>query len=190
MEELAAQYAIDQHTKDGLIESLKREKRCRKRGKKLNLVGEEDNGPQLFSTPRVQAAQAFQAEKEEKEKQERARIDANKVATRMKKQKKDAEKAEKALQASAREANKDEVKAQEKSEKQAQKKKEDQAKKASNNTLLQTKSPAKPRKAPVCKKKVVRFANTIVEEGGEAGLEKRTKTGRIIKPPRIFEQGI
>lgn len=58
-EELTAQAAINKHTKEGLIESLKREKKSRKQGKRLNLVGEEDSGPQLFSTPRVRAILAF-----------------------------------------------------------------------------------------------------------------------------------
>ena len=40
--ELAIQVALDKHIKEGLIESLKLEKRCRNRGKKLNLVSKED----------------------------------------------------------------------------------------------------------------------------------------------------
>jgi hypothetical protein len=121
-EELAAQAALDKHTKEGLFESLKLEKKCHNRGKKLNLLGEEDCGPQLFSTERVKAAQTFQAQKEEEERRERARIDANKAAAAIKKAEKEAKAAEKRLQAAIRGANKAEVEAEEKAEKQAQKK--------------------------------------------------------------------
>jgi len=44
-EELAAQAALDKHTKEGLLESLKLEKKSKYRGKRLNLVGKEDKGP-------------------------------------------------------------------------------------------------------------------------------------------------
>jgi hypothetical protein len=37
--------ALDKHTKEGLIESLKLEKKYYNRGKRLNLLGEEDKGP-------------------------------------------------------------------------------------------------------------------------------------------------
>jgi hypothetical protein len=42
-ERLAAQYEVDKYLNIGLIETLKTEKARRKRGKKLNLVGEDDH---------------------------------------------------------------------------------------------------------------------------------------------------
>jgi hypothetical protein len=42
---LAAQNSIAQHTITGLIRAFKTEKKKRNRGKQLNLVSEEDNGP-------------------------------------------------------------------------------------------------------------------------------------------------
>ena len=62
-ERLAADHSIDQHIIKGLCEALKNKKKRRKRGKRLNLLGEEDNGPQFFSSARVQAARAWQASK-------------------------------------------------------------------------------------------------------------------------------
>ena len=62
-ERLAADHSIDQHIIKGLCEALKNEKKRRKRGKRLNLLGEENNGPQFFSPARVQAARAWQASK-------------------------------------------------------------------------------------------------------------------------------
>jgi hypothetical protein len=42
---LAAQYSIDQHVVRGLTTALQDKKKRRKRGKRLNLLGEEDSGP-------------------------------------------------------------------------------------------------------------------------------------------------
>lgn len=183
-EELSTQVALDKHIKEGLIESLKREKKSHNWGKRLNLLGEEDNGPQLFSTLRVKVAQAFQAAKEEK-----ARIASNKAATAAKKAKDDAIKAEKALQAAARAANKDEVEAQEKAEKQAQKQKEAQAKKALKDPPAKAKAPAKPKKTLACKKKVVRFDGVDLNKVVSAKPPERTSSDRAVKVLKIFEKG-
>jgi hypothetical protein len=48
-EVLATQHAVDEHVKKGLIETVTVEKKRRKRGKKLNILGKEDHGPQFFS---------------------------------------------------------------------------------------------------------------------------------------------
>ena len=50
---LATQHEIDRHVKQGLIGALKDEKKRRRRGKKLNLLGEEGSGPQIFSPARI-----------------------------------------------------------------------------------------------------------------------------------------
>jgi hypothetical protein len=55
-EELAAKDSINQHIIKGLQESLKLEKKKRKLGKRLNLIGEEDHGPQFFTPERVRTA--------------------------------------------------------------------------------------------------------------------------------------
>jgi hypothetical protein len=137
----------------------------------------------------VKRAQAIAAEKDEKEKQERARIDANKAATALKKQKTEAAKAQKALQAAVRSANKAEVEAEEKAERQAQKKKEALVKKASKDPLVKTKALVKAQKAPIREKKAVQF-NGVDEEGGvPAEPQKQTSKGRMIKKPVIFEKG-
>ena len=86
-EELAIQAALDKHTKEGLLESLKIEKKSNKRGKRLNVLGKENSSPILFGADVVREAQAVAAVKEEKEKAERARIDGNKAASAIKKAK-------------------------------------------------------------------------------------------------------
>jgi hypothetical protein len=50
---LAAQNSIAQHTITKLIQALKTEKKKQNCGKQLNLVGEEDNRPQLFTPNQV-----------------------------------------------------------------------------------------------------------------------------------------
>ena len=189
-EELAAQAALDRHTKEGLIKSLKTEKKCRIRGKRLNVLGIAHTEPILFSAPNVRRAQEIAAEKEEKEKQERARIDGNKAASALKKQKEVAKKAEKALQAAVRSDNLEEVAAEEKAEKQAQKKKGKAVKEALKDILVKTRTPIKARKTPVRSRKVVRFIGGDIGGGVSAEPAKRTSRGRAIKKPIIFEQGI
>ena len=53
---LAAQHEIDQHIQRGLFETVKTEKQRRQRGKRLNLVGKEDTGAQIFKPEQVLAA--------------------------------------------------------------------------------------------------------------------------------------
>lgn len=60
-EKLAAKVDILEFENKGLIGLLKIEKQKRNRGKRLNLLGEEDNGRQLFSQSRVRAARDFAA---------------------------------------------------------------------------------------------------------------------------------
>jgi hypothetical protein len=50
---LTAQHSIDQHVVKGLVTALKDEKKRRKRSKRLNLLGEEDSGPQFFNPGRI-----------------------------------------------------------------------------------------------------------------------------------------
>ena len=55
-EQLAAQVSIDNHIIKGLQQTIQIEKSKRKKGKRLNLVGKEDSGPQFFTPARVKAA--------------------------------------------------------------------------------------------------------------------------------------
>jgi len=55
------------------------ERQKRQKGKKLNLLGKSDAGPQFFSPNRVRAGLAFQAEKAADEQADRDRIANKKV---------------------------------------------------------------------------------------------------------------
>lgn len=66
----------------GLIEALKAKKKKKNRGKRLNLLSEKDDGPQLFSFLRVQATYNFiydkKVEKSNKKKMQRRKKKSNK----------------------------------------------------------------------------------------------------------------
>ena len=76
---LAAQVSIDQHIINGLHTALKLERQKRKKGKKLNLVGEDDIGPQFYSPDRVRRALVFQGEKEANEQADQDLITSKKA---------------------------------------------------------------------------------------------------------------
>jgi hypothetical protein len=62
VERLVTQHEIDVHVNQGLRKALTYEKQKRRKGKRLNLLGEDSSAPQLFSPSRVQAAKAHQAQ--------------------------------------------------------------------------------------------------------------------------------
>jgi hypothetical protein len=64
---LASQASIDQHIINGLHVALKLERQKCKKGKKLNLVGEDDIRLQFYSLCRVRRTLEFQSEKETEE---------------------------------------------------------------------------------------------------------------------------
>jgi hypothetical protein len=152
-------------------------------------LGEEHTKPILFSADNVRRAQELFAEKEAFAKSERIRIDTKKAAQALKKQKNEAEKAEKALQVAVRGENIDEVRIEEKAELQAQKEKEAKQKKVPKALPVRIKTPAKPRKVPVLKKKVVSFINGNINGGVLETPVKQSSRGRAIKPRVIFEKG-
>ena len=54
---------------------------------------------------------------------------------------------------------------------------------------MRIKTPAKPRKALVKKKKVVRFVDSDINKGGPETPAKQSSRGRAIKPRVIFKKG-
>jgi hypothetical protein len=95
-ERLASQHSVDQHVRRGLTEALRHEKKRRQRGKRLNLLGEEDSSPQFFSPGRVQAARDYQATKDTDETLRQKEILDKKALAAAKKIQKEAEKVERA----------------------------------------------------------------------------------------------
>jgi hypothetical protein len=87
-EKLVSQYSIDQHLLKGLANALKAEKKRRKRGKRLNLIGQEEGGPQFFSPSQIEAARAQQVLKDAKEAQKQQSIQDKKARAAINKQEK------------------------------------------------------------------------------------------------------
>ena len=120
-ERLAAQDSINKHVIKGLCNTLQDEKKRGKRGKRLNLVVEEDSGPQFFSPRRVQAAREFQAAKEEEEAQRQLDISEKRRQATAKRLQKEEEKLEKVAIALEKRRLTAEAKVAKAAEKQAQK---------------------------------------------------------------------
>ena len=70
----------------GLTEALKHEKKRRRRGKRLNLLGLEASEPQFFSPRGVQAARDWQISKEKEETLRQQNISEKRVLAAAKKQ--------------------------------------------------------------------------------------------------------
>jgi hypothetical protein len=171
------------HIQKGLFDTIRKEKKRRKRGKPLNLVGEEDPGAQLFHSSRVQAAKAFAAAKEAAEQAEKAEKESRKTKAAENKQKRKAEAEEKALQRQVER----EVKAQEKADKLAAKntqKKQPKLTKKSDTKSLVVVLPYK--KTLNSSMKAVTFATYVEVVGEEEGSEiSRTRTRTINLPARF-----
>lgn len=76
----------------GPIGALKIEKQKRNRGTRLNLLGEEDSGPQLFSPTRVRAAWDFAAQKEVSKEQHKKDMEKKREEQQKKKAQEEIEK--------------------------------------------------------------------------------------------------
>jgi DDE superfamily endonuclease len=166
---LAAQHSIDKHTITGLITSLKHEKTKRRRGKRLNLVGEEDNGPQFFGPSEVLCAKSYASEKEAQEQAERDRIEANKATAAANKVRKEQEKAERAQRVAERRRLAAEKKIQHAVDVQARKELRIAQKAAKDAAKLQRKDRIPPAKIT---KRVLKPKEPIVVPQNEVGLSQ------------------
>ena len=183
---LSTQHAIDEHTKQGLFEALNVEKKSRACGRKLNLLGEEDNDPQLYSPTRICAARDFQAEKDAQEQAEKDWKATKRAVSSAKKKEQEAQKAEKALQRQMAKEAREQIQAEKKAAKEAAKEAAKQMK-LSLKTLEKRATPTpKPTKAATPRKKTVRFVKVPQEGGVPASVAKLTTSGRTIKTPQRF----
>jgi hypothetical protein len=180
---LATQHSIDQHTITGLMGALKEEKKKRSRGKRLNLVGEEDSGPQFYSPSRVHRAKTFADERKAEEQVEQDRIATKKATAIANRLRKEEEKAARALQASIRKQEAAEKKLQKAAEVQAQKDQRQVAKQAREAQLLARRAS---KAAPKSKEAtIVRRQSTVVAkvDGGFAKVKVVTSRGRTTMRP-------
>jgi hypothetical protein len=166
---LAAQHSIDKHTITGLITALKHEKTKRRRGKRLNLVGEEDNGPQFYGPSEVLRAKSYASEKEAQEQAERDRIEAGKVTAAANKVRKEQEKAERALRTAERRRLAAEKKIQHAADVQARKELRIAQRAAKDAAKLQRKDQIPPTKIT---KQVPKPKESVVVPQNEVGLSQ------------------
>jgi hypothetical protein len=187
-DKLAARHEIDQHLIQGLMEALRYEKKRRKRGKRLNLVGEEDKGPQFFSPGRVQAARDLLAAKEAED----ARLEQEKADKRVeqavKKAQKEKEKKEKAEAAAKRKAAAAEARAQKAAEIQLRKEAREAAKRDKAQKPRQRKVPAKTTKARApARKSLGGNGDVVVAEEVEEVITSSTRTRAVKRPARFVQ---
>ena len=91
-EKLATLHSLDSHMIVGLKRVIILEKKKRQWGKCLNLLREEDSGPQFFSLGRVEATRERQEAKKVEEAQHQQDINTRKALAAANKQKKEIEK--------------------------------------------------------------------------------------------------
>ena len=182
-EYLAAERSINQHIIKGLLKALKQEKKRRKRGKRLNLLGEDESGPQFFSPSRVQAAREYQAIKEEDELIKRQGIEERKVQAAAKRKQKEEEKEKRAAAAAEKKLLAEEMKATKAAERQAQRELREAAKREKEERERLWKVAKRP---PQVKKTVKRQVSRPITTIDEEVMEevRTTSRGRLVHRPK------
>lgn len=178
-ERLVSQHSIDQHMLKGLVNALKDEKKKRRRGKRLNLVGDEDMGPQFFSPARVEAARAWQAVKDTEEVQRQQGIQDRKAIAAIKKAQKEEEKVQKQQIAIERRMQKA-------ANQQVQKALKESLKSANEKQVAIRKQSTKlPKAQSERNKQPIRPHDVLAINRGE-GVISATSSGRRVQRPRRF----
>ena len=119
-ERLAAHHDINLHIIEQLKMDIKQERKRRKCGKRLNLRGEQDSGPQFYGPEEVKAAQDYQASKEVEEEQRKQEIIDKKEQAAAKRVQKEKERVEQAAITAAKRKAAAEARAIREEEKRAQ----------------------------------------------------------------------
>ena len=179
-EKLTSQYSIDIHTIKGLTQTLKNEKKRRQKGKRLNLLGESDLGPQFFSPGRIQAAREYQSQKDTEVALRQQQLANTKALAAIKKVEKEAE------QLRRRQAA-EEARIQKAANKQAQ-----QELKNATATTNKTQTNLKRQSKSACKTpKRVRKQLEIVDNARGSAEQKEvisaTSSGRQVNRPHRFD---
>ncbi|SLM35930.1 hypothetical protein LPUS_05337 [Lasallia pustulata] len=170
----------------GLTAALREEKRRRKRGKRLNLLGEEESGLQCFSPGRVTAARTWQVEKEEEEQQHRQDIKSRKALVAFKKLQKEEEKLQKAAVAVERQRLAVEAKTAKAALSQAQKELQEEAKRHKRPDLkLQKRSTGSYKILKTLIKQARQPRSPVTAQEEEVALLATSK-GRRVQLPRQF----
>ena len=184
---LAAANSIEQHLNKALQDAIKNERKRRKRGKRLNLLGEEASGAQFFSPAQVQRARAWQVAKDNEEAQRQQGIIDRKALTAAKKQQREKEKAERAAAATEKRRVAAETKAAKQAEKQAQKEmKEAASRQIDRQSGPRGKSKGSKGVQKTLKKQAKQPRSGVIARKKEEGVMAASRGRRVQKPQRFF----
>ncbi|KAI9681739.1 MAG: hypothetical protein M1829_000484 [Trizodia sp. TS-e1964] len=182
-ERLAAENSINIHIIKGLTAALQNEKKKRKRGKRLNLVGEEDSGPQFFSPGRITAARAFQEEKDQIEELRRQGIETRKRKAASKKAEKEKEKLLKAAATMVKQKLAAKAKAAKAAQVEARKEQREKAAMVKKASLRIPRSPiGTPKACKLPKEPNNRLCKAVASREEEV-VQMATSRGRAVKLP-------
>jgi hypothetical protein len=185
---LAAQHSVDQHVIHGLRQALAIEKRRQKKGKQLNLLGNDDSGPQFFGPDEIEAARVRMREKEEEEAREQQRLADKRDEQAAKKVQKEEEKAKRVEAAAKRK--------EEAAEARLQKAIDAQVRKETREAIKRQKASARGRQKKTTGPKVVENvsqeqnsgAGEVVTEEEEQGVVTTSTRTRAVKRPARYAQ--
>ena len=186
-ERLASQHSVDDHMIKGLAKTLKGEKKKRRHGQRLNLLGEDDSGPQFFSPGRVQSARDYQDQKDMNEIRRQQEIADKKATAAIKKTQKEADKTQRAFLTLQRRQAVAEAKVQKDLEKQAQAKLKEMVTIPGKGQSNRTKIPEYPCKAPVGLKNQSDGPGNAVAMVDAKEVVSATSRGRKICRPQRFD---
>ncbi len=185
-ERLAAHHDIDLHVIERLKMDIKQERKRRKRGKRLNLCGEQDSGPQFYGPEEVKAAQDYQASKEVEEEQRKQEIIDKKEQAAAKRVQKEKERVERAAITAAKRKAAAEARAIREEEKRAWAGAKAEALRQKKEQLRlwgQSTGSKEARKTP---KKQARKSVPVVIEQEEEVAVMATSRGRQVQKPQRF----
>ena len=173
---------LNKATVEQLTEALLMEKKKKQRGKRLNLLGEEDNKPQIFTPSKIQAALARNSKKEQEEEQKKEEKDRKKEEVAQLRARKQLEKEE---QRTNREIAR-QVAREEKAKKAAIVKANKEAKKqAQGNVKVQEPSETVEESSPPSNE-----APAVDDDGDEWSSEEEAprlnSRGRVLRKPSRF----
>ena len=186
-EKLSSQHAIDQHTINGLTQALRDEKKRRQRGKRLNLLGENDSGAQFFSPGRIQAAREWQTQKATNEATRQQEIANAKALAVTKKAQKEADKLQRSIASMRRRQLAAEVKVQKAINRQAQQELKQAASTIGTSKSGSYKQSGSTPKGPKPIRKQIDSINTEKSTAQQKEVVLVTSRGRHVHRPLRFD---
>jgi len=186
-EKLSALHSIDQHVIEGLQMAIKDEKKRRRRGKRLKLVGAEESGPQFFSPGKVQAARDYQASKDQEEELRKQGIADRKALAAARKIKKEKERVKRAAITAGKRKMAAEVRAIKEAEKRARAAAKEEASRQKEQQLrLRGQSTVAKEARKIPKKQARRSIGVMKVQEVEVAVVATSRGRQVQKPRRYY----